>query len=74
MENLGDIIAIAVTFALTFVLPYVIKARAVLKEGAEVLVKIDEALEDNKVTAEEIVSIKKESRDVWVAIQAFGKK
>lgn len=76
MENLdlGNLIAVAVTFVLSFVLPYVIKARNVLKEAAEVFIKLDEALEDNKITAEEITSIKKESRDVWIAVQAFGKK
>jgi len=76
MENLdwGNVIAVATTFVLSFVLPYVIKAKKLLKEGADVFIAIDTALEDNKVTAEEITKIKKESREVWNAIEAFKAK
>ena len=47
--------------------------RKLLREIADVLVVVDEALADKNITKEEIIMIKKESIDVWEAVKAFGK-
>ena len=53
---------------------YAIKLRSLLREGAEVLIAVDDLLMDGKVTPEEVTRLKKEALDVWVAVKAFAKK
>ena len=65
---------IPMVLVIPVVLVYFNKSRDLVKQIAEVLVAVDEMLDDNKVTKEEIIKIKNESVDVWNAIKAFGKK
>ena len=55
------------------VIPYVVKLQNLLKEVAELIVKVKDAPDDG-INAADIAEIKKEAIDVWVAIKAFGKK
>lgn len=53
---------------------FLLKARGLLRELAEALIAIDEALKDNKITKEEIADIKKEFLDIWESVKKFRKK
>lgn len=49
---------------LAFVLPFLIKTKAVLKEVKDVLVTVDAALDDNSISLEEAKSVLKELKDI----------
>jgi len=70
-----DMVYSIITFALGIgvVIPYVVKLQNLLKEVAELIVKVKDAPNDG-IAASDIVEIKKEAVDVWEAIKDFGKK
>jgi len=46
------------------VLPFFLKAKAVVKEVKDVLIEIDEALEDNSISLAEAKEVLKELKDI----------
>lgn len=71
MNNLGGITgALAVFGAVAF---YIGALRNLLKQVAELINEVVEALDDNQITKEEVAQITKEFNDVIAAIKAFKK-
>ena len=77
MDN--STIAIIVTGILSILsvfglLIYVFKSSNVLKQVGEVLMAVSSALEDGKITADELAAVKKEIADIKPAIAELFKK
>ncbi len=53
---------------------YLGKIRILLRQIAELLIILDNAFADSKVSKEEVVEIKKEFADVWNAVKSFAAK
>jgi len=68
LEYSGHITAFV--FGLGAIAPFVLKGKKLLKEAGELLVKISDALEDNKITKEEIHEIIKEAKDLILIFKA----
>jgi hypothetical protein len=60
------VISYGVTFliGLSFIAPFILRVRAVLKEVGELLVEIGDCLDDKKITKDEIAEIVKEAQDI----------
>lgn len=78
MENIdwGSILSVVFGLATTILAGVWLKAKGVLgkvkvvaKEGYEAIKALVEALDDDKLTAEEQASIKKEALEAWAAIK-----
>lgn len=54
---------------LAFVLPFLLKTKALVKEVKDVLVTVDAALEDNSISLEEAKIVLKELKDVVGALK-----
>jgi len=65
---------IGIALGITVISIYVNKLRTLLVQAAELLIAVDKMLEDGKVSTEEVAKIVLESKDVWNAVKAFGKK
>lgn len=65
--------AIPVILAIPVVMSYFGKILNLLVQVSEVLQSVTDALGDNNLTPEEIEEIKKEAKDVVLAVKAFKK-
>ncbi len=70
-----DMVAMGITFLLGLgaAIPYISKVTKLLKEVAEVLLAIEEAVSDKAISKAEIKKIVQEAQDVLAALKAFKK-
>lgn len=66
--------AVGIILGIGAVWKYVSKSMAVLKEAGELLIAINTALEDQKLTKEEIEEIAKAGKEVIEAVKKLTKK
>jgi len=70
MENLIEVVS-GFILGLAVLAPFILKFKSISKEVGELLVQIGVALDDKKITKDEIKSIVAEAKDV---LGVFGKK
>ena len=63
MDQLIEIVS-GFLLGIAVVVPFVLKAKAIMKEVGELLLEISECLEDGKITKGEINEIVKEAEDI----------
>ena len=63
MENIIEAVS-GFILGLAVIAPFLLKARAIMKEVGELLCEISESLEDLKINKEEIGEIVQEAKDV----------
>lgn len=70
MENIVEIIS-GFVLGLAFVVPILLKVRGILKEVGELLIALSKALDDGKISMDEVKSIIEEAKGV---LGVFGKE
>jgi len=70
MENLVEIVS-GFILGLAFVVPILLKVRQILKEVGELLIALSKALEDGKISMDEVKSIIEEAKGI---LGIFGKE
>lgn len=70
MDNLVEIVS-GFILGLAVLTPILLKARQILKEVGELLVKLSASLDDGKITMTEVKEIVEEAKDI---LGIFGKK
>jgi len=63
MDQLIEIVS-GFILGIAIITPFLLKAKAILKEVGELMVELSEAIEDKKITKDEIAEIVDEATDV----------